>query len=315
MTTQSSQQNNVGLIRQYIAHQQTMPYQAMTSPPEPIAALSDTRPSQAIAEPIVTPLPSGISGTYPSPALSRSVITSPPFTMDSSLAIPEMLEQTVPSSTKKPQILRTVAVVLVCMLGVGMYFIWHTSPSPTTTAVSTTQQQFSLAPTASTLKTATTASPVATSGKIQVYIVGAVKNPGVYTLEGNARIYNLLQAAGGPLPQANLVALNLAATLGDGQEIYVARVGETPPVSISNPLSSTPGTNTTGTTGNTTAQQININTATADDLRKGLHISSKNAQAIITYRVQHGPFTSVEELLQVVSQTTYKKIKNEVKLA
>ena len=134
----------------------------------------------------------------------------------------------------------------------------------------------------------------------------------MYTLQGTARIYDLLHAAGGPLPQANLVALNLAARLSDGQEIYVTLIGETPPTSISS-ISSSASTITTGTPGGT-ANQININTASADDLRKGLHISSTNAQAIITYRVQHGTFTSVEELLQVVSQTTYKKIKDEVKI-
>ncbi len=303
MATRSSQQNNDGLIRQYLAHQQTMPYQAAPTPAE------------SISDPVVTPPPSGISGTYPLQALSSSIVTSPPFgisNIDSSQVIPgmpEMPEKTVLTPPKKLRIRYAVAAVLVCILGAGMYFIWHTSPSPTTATVSTTQQQFSLAPTTSTLKTGTTASPVAANGKIQVYIVGAVKNPGVYTLEGNARIYNLLQAAGGPLPEANLVTLNLAARLSDGQEIYVTRVGETPPTSISSTLSSTPSTNITGTTGGTTTQQININTASADDLRKGLHISSTNAQAIITYRLQHGAFTSVEELLQVVSQATYKKIK------
>jgi competence protein ComEA len=326
MATHSSQQNNNGLIRQYLAHQQTIPCQAiMLIPPEPIATssstLSDTYLSQAISDPIITPAPSSISGTTPLQTLSGSFVTPAPFNIsniDASQALSEMPEQTVTTiqSAKRLRILRAIAVVLVCMLGVGMYFIWPTSSSPTTTTVSTTQQQFSAAPTASTLKTGTTASPVATNGKIQVYIVGAVKNPGVYTLESNARIYNLLQVAGGPLPEANLVALNLAASLNDGQEIYVARIGETPPASLSNPLSSTPVVTTTnGTPGTTTTQQININTATAADLRTALHISSKNAQTIITYRLQHGPFTSVEELSQVVSQAIYKKIKNEVKIA
>jgi len=289
MATQFPQQNKNGLIRQYFAHQQTMPYQAIT--PAPL-------------EPVVMPPPSGISDPYSPQALPGI----------SEQALPEIPEQVIPpvEATKKPQIRRVVAVILVCVLALSMYFIWRPSPSPTaaTTPTNTTQQHFSLAPTASTLKTAATTTPTAPNGKIQVYIVGAVKNPGVYTLEGNARVYQLLQAAGGPLPEANLVALNLAAQLSDGQEIYVTRVGETPPASTN----SASTTNTTGTTGGTSNAQVNINTASADELRKGLHISSTNAQAIINYRLQHGAFTSVEELLQVVSQATYKKIKDQVKL-
>jgi len=276
MAKQSSPLNNDGLIQQYFAHQQTVPYQAMTPvPPEPV---------------IIAP-PFGISDTYQSQTL------------------PGIPEQALPpvQPARKLQIRRAIVVLLICTLAATVYFIWSGSPSPTPTAVSTTQQPFSPASTASSLTTGTTASPVAISGKIQVYIVGAVKKPGVYTLEGSARVYDLLQAAGGPLPQANLVALNLAARLNDGQEIYVTLIGETPPTSMSSPAS----TITTGTPG-VTANQVNINTASADDLRTGLHISSTNAQAIINYRLQHGAFTSVQELLQVVSQATYKKIKDEV---
>src|ERR1019366_2607246 len=190
----------------------------------------------------------------------------------------------------------------------------YASPPATTAAVSATQQHFNLTPTTATLQTASSVSPVAANGKIQVYVVGAVKKPGVYTLEANARVYALLQAAGGPLPTANLVALNLAAPLSDGQEVYVAQVGETAPA----PTSTTAGTSTTTASTNATGTPgalININTASATDMRTALHISSTTAQKIITYRLQHGSFTSVEELLQVVSQALYKKIKDQVKIA
>jgi competence protein ComEA len=279
MAKKSSAQKNDGLIQQYFAQQQTMPYQVITPiPPEPVFNVP----------------PFGVSDTYQSQALS---------------SIPE---QALPSAqptqlTPKLQIRKAIGVLLVCMLVGTVYFIWRGAPSPT--AISTTQQHFSSALTPSSITTGATVSPGASGGKIQVYIVGAVNKPGVYTLEGNARIYELLQAAGGPLSHANLVALNLAARLSDGQEIYVPLIGETPPTSMSGPIA----TIMTGTPGGT-ANQINLNTASADDLRKGLHLSSTNAQAIISYRIQHGAYTSVQELLQVVSQTTYKKIKDEVKI-
>jgi len=133
--------------------------------------------------------------------------------------------------------------------------------------------------------------------------VGAVKHPGVYTLPVDARVYQLLQAAGGPLPNANLVALNMAAKLNDGQEVYVPVIGETPPVTGGVPG---PDTGSTAAGGGL----ININTASVDQMRQALHVSSKTAQKIIDYRLQHGPYTSVDQLQQVVSRSIYNKIKD-----
>jgi len=47
-------------------------------------------------------------------------------------------------------------------------------------------------------------------------------------------------------------------------------------------------------------QTLNINTATAEQLQAGLvGIGAVKAQAIVEYREEHGPFASVEELLEV----------------
>jgi competence protein ComEA len=65
-----------------------------------------------------------------------------------------------------------------------------------------------------------------------------------------------------------------------------------------------------GTSGSANAGQlVNINTASADELRQNLHISATTAQNIVNYRQQNGPFTSIDQLQQVVSKTTYNKIK------
>src|SRR5438105_2455410 len=49
--------------------------------------------------------------------------------------------------------------------------------------------------------------------KIAVYVVGAVRKPGVYALPGDARLYAALTAAGGLLPAADGTRLNLAQRL------------------------------------------------------------------------------------------------------
>jgi competence protein ComEA len=99
-------------------------------------------------------------------------------------------------------------------VAVALFFTWHAS-SITTTPPGITQQNINGTSSSANSSTSTT-----NSGDIQVYVTGAVKHPGVYTLPSDARIFQLLQAAGGTLPNANLVALNLASKLTDGEEVY-----------------------------------------------------------------------------------------------
>jgi len=47
-------------------------------------------------------------------------------------------------------------------------------------------------------------------------------------------------------------------------------------------------------------QKININTATADEIASFLiGIGPKKAEALVDYRKQHGPFRSLEQLLEI----------------
>lgn len=129
-----------------------------------------------------------------------------------------------------------------------------------------------------------------TPANITAYILGAIARPGVYALASGARVDALVAAAGGALPVADLARVDMAACVNDGQEIYVPRVGEKVPVTIGG--------------------KVNINVASADDLHNALGISRTIAQRIVTYRVAHGPFSAVSQLLLVpVSQSTYDKIK------
>ncbi len=201
-----------------------------------------------------------------------------------------------PIPAKKKSITRGIAVVLVLGLIGAIYGIWHSeSPANPTSASSS-------GPSTNQQNLADTNSTSTTTDGIHVYVVGAVKHPGIYTLAPGARVFDLLQAAGGALPNANLVAINLAAKLSDGQEVYVAAVGETPPTT-------TGSVSSTGSGGNTNGQLVNINTASVDELVQGLHISKKSAQTIVDYRTQHGNFSSVDSLAQVVSRSVYDKIK------
>ncbi|GCE25503.1 hypothetical protein KDA_09870 [Dictyobacter alpinus] len=191
---------------------------------------------------------------------------------------------------RKQYLSRAFALGLVLALIAAIVWLWQ-QPSAASAPQVTTASTSS-----ATASADVTNSDTSADGNIQVYITGAVQHPGVYTIASQSRVYQLLQAAGGPQPGANLAALNLATHLSDGQQIYVLHANETPEP----------------TNADSETTKININTASADELRQGLQLSTKSAQTIINYRLQHGLFTSVDTLAKVVSKTIYAKIKDQV---
>ncbi|GCF11084.1 ComEA family DNA-binding protein [Dictyobacter arantiisoli] len=228
--------------------------------------------------------------------------STPPPQSGSALRVEQNSEGHPPS---KKYVSRAVAIVLVVALALGLYLLWQPGSNTTNSTTDPTMSTVTSSTAYPATSTATTSSDSGTT--IQVYIVGAVKQPGVYTIDHQARIYQLLQMAGGPLADANVAALNLASRLTDGQEVYVLQIGETPVAVVNGTtgITTTPGAIIQGTL-------VNINTASADELRQQLSISSKTAQTIINYRLQHGPFANVNILAQVVSKTIYTKIKDKV---
>mgnify|MGYP003525793375 CR=1 FL=1 len=142
----------------------------------------------------------------------------------------------------------------------------------------------------------------ATTGTdVVVHVVGAVARPGVQRLPAGARIVDAVDAAGGAAPDADLGRINLAAVLADGQQVYVVRVGETPPVPAtaggtgSGALDVGGGTAGAGGPG----ALVDLNSASADQLDELPGVGPTTAEAIITHREQNGPFATVDDLLDV----------------
>jgi competence protein ComEA len=62
--------------------------------------------------------------------------------------------------------------------------------------------------------------------KIEVYINGAVINPGVYELEQGQRMNDLLESAGGFNENADQMRINLARKVEDGEMIWIYEKSE-----------------------------------------------------------------------------------------
>lgn len=133
-----------------------------------------------------------------------------------------------------------------------------------------------------------TLSPPPTAEPVYVHVSGAVAAPGVYPMPLGSMVRDALAAAGGPLPEASLDRLNLAARLQDGQQVLVPL--------LPSPLPS-PGGTTDPTS--STAGLLSLNAATADQLEALPGIGPVLAQNIVAYREAHGPFARIEDLLRV----------------
>jgi competence protein ComEA len=148
--------------------------------------------------------------------------------------------------------------------------------------------------------------PPPTSAPIVVHIVGAVLEPGVYSLPIKSRQQDAIEAAGGFLPEANPQALNLAAPLQDGDRIIVPTLPSDPPTPATNPSKSTivelPNSNTL----------ININTASQADLENLPGIGPVKAQTIIAYRESNGFFGLIKDIQNVpgIGPKTFENLKS-----
>jgi competence protein ComEA len=138
------------------------------------------------------------------------------------------------------------------------------------------------------------ASPSPSPAVVFVHVVGRVHRPGVYELHEGDRVIDAIRAAGGAKQDADLRSINLAALLTDGEQIIVWKRGAPgDPFSVSGPA----GSSGSGSGG--PPALINVNTATLDQLESLPGIGPSLGQRIIDYREQHGPFASVDDLLNV----------------
>ena len=176
----------------------------------------------------------------------------------------------------------SVATVIVC---VGAVWLVRTPPPATEASLTRATTTVAAAPVESVDERIETP----TASVVLVHVAGAVIEPGVYELAGDARVREAIVAAGGPTDTADWNALNLAAVVGDGVKIYVPSVGEVVPPSL---MAVPPAAGAA-------AMPIDVNAATTDQLESLPGVGPATATAIIAERERNGPFLDVDDLDRV----------------
>ncbi len=210
-----------------------------------------------------------------------------------------------------------ISICLFCLLGSGavLYLGHRAAPPPVIiTPAPAEATEFPAPPVPSGSTSPATSPQPAPAARIYVDVAGAVRHPSLYTLAPNSRVMQAIAAAGGPVADADLDAVNLAQKLADGEKIYVPKRGTAPTAALAPPESSPaaaslPGSNlkagkptSTSHSSKLTAdsgQQVALNTATAEDLERLPGVGPAMAGRILAFRAQAGGFSKVEDLMQV----------------
>lgn len=174
-----------------------------------------------------------------------------------------------------------VGLVVVALLVVGGAALWYVRSLPSSVSIqASTGRQGATSP---------EVAPSPTAATIIVDVAGWVTRPGVYEFRQGDRVIDAIRMAGGGRHGADLTSINLAALLTDGQQIVVPRKGK--------PAVGAAGQGGTGSGG--AEPLVNLNTATLDQLETLPGIGPALGQRILDYRQEHGPFRSVDDLLNV----------------
>lgn len=188
-------------------------------------------------------------------------------------------------------------------LAIGGLLLWQLKQPVAPAAPSENTSQFSSSSSAVSSPSAAS-SNAAQAGYVD--IKGAVKNPGLYPVNGKTRWMAVVTAAGGLTAAADVSQLNLAKIASDQESLYVPKKGETPPAAGTTNISGAAGATATSESG----AVVNLNNATETELQTLSGVGPKKAADIIAYREEHGGFKTIDELKEVsgIGEKTFAKL-------
>ncbi|MEH0147317.1 helix-hairpin-helix domain-containing protein [Corynebacterium sp. Q4381] len=153
----------------------------------------------------------------------------------------------------------------------------------------------------------TVAAEDAVPEQLVVSVVGEVANPGLVTLHQGARVADALAVAA-PHEHADLLALNQAQLLVDGQQILVL------PSNAAAPPGAVPALSVGAVSAG--GGLVSINGASATELETLPGVGAATAAAIVAHREANGPFTSLEALMDVkgIGPAKFAALKDQIAL-
>ncbi|MEA2522044.1 MAG: competence protein ComEA [Actinomycetota bacterium] len=193
-------------------------------------------------------------------------------------------------SLSRGELVGLVLVVLLTLAGVGL---WYSRSLPRPVDIAAPSMSAAPAGPGTAAPSAVSASPGVGSPSpsgppLIVDVTGYVHKPGVFEFPPGSRVIDAVERAGGATSNADLSALNLAALLVDGSQIVVPKDG-----------GSIDGGSAGASPGATGGSIININSASESELETLTGVGPVLSAAIVQYRTDHGPFTSVDQLEDV----------------
>ena len=161
--------------------------------------------------------------------------------------------------------------------------------------------------------------------KIQVDIKGQINYPGIYKVDSNLRVMDVIKLAGDLTENADTSVINLSKKVTDEMVIIIyskdevldfkktkeieKQVEERCVQKDENSLVNDACINCSTSNG-----KININTASIDELKNLSGIGEKKAKDIIDYREKNGSFNSIEDIMKVngIGETSFAQIKEDI---
>ncbi|MGV8872244.1 MAG: ComEA family DNA-binding protein [Rhodococcus sp. (in: high G+C Gram-positive bacteria)] len=141
--------------------------------------------------------------------------------------------------------------------------------------------------------------------ELVVSVVGLVTHPGLVRLQPGSRLADAVAAAGGAMEGADLLALNMAARVADGDQIVVGLV----PPEAAPPVSSTTSaqglatdssaSSTDPPAGSAPGATVDLNAATVAELDALPGVGPVTATSIVSWRETNGRFLTVDQLAEV----------------
>lgn len=137
--------------------------------------------------------------------------------------------------------------------------------------------------------------------QIYIHIVGAVKNPGVYTFDKKPRVIEVVEKAGGFTKDAVTGEINQAELVEDGTQLTITSQKDAKKIQRTQTAESESG-------------KVNLNAATKEQLMTLTGIGEAKAVAIIAYREEKGKFQKPEDLMNIpgIKEGVFDKIKSQI---